>query len=288
MANKTGKNINLKCRSVIVKKAELSWDDVREIVAEAGRIVAETGRQMAETGNRINSMAAETDRRTAEANRRTAEIDRQMAETDNIIKSMAAETDRRMAEANRRTAEIDRQMAETNRQMAETNRQMAETDRKLAELKVDIQNTNKNINGISDSNGMFAEEYFLNSLKRNLTFAGIHFDDAGDAFGGKRKMPDGSFVQDQFDIVLINDDAIAIIEVKYRARKEDVDTLVNKKVKNFRTIYPYYKDHSIYLGFGAMTFEKDAAMAAKDRGVGLLKQVGETVEDEGAWEVRAY
>jgi hypothetical protein len=135
---------------------------------------------------------------------------------------------------------------------------------------------------------MFAEEYFLSSLKKKLTFAGIHFDGVGDNFGGKLKLPDGSFVQDQFDIVLINDDAVAIIEVKYRARKEDVDTLVNKKVKNFRTIYPYYNGHRIYLGFGAMTFEKDVVENAKKHGVGILRQVGETVEEEGSWEVTAY
>jgi hypothetical protein len=164
----------------------------------------------------------------------------------------------------------------------------AKTDKQFAELGAYIKNVSKNVNGISDSNGMFAEEYFLESLKKKLTFAGIHFDDAGDAFGGKRKMPDGKVVQDQFDIVLINDEAIAIIEVKYRARKEDVDTLVNKKAENFRTIYPYYKNHNIYLGLGAMVFEKEVADAAKKHGVGLLRQAGETVEDEGGWEVRAY
>jgi hypothetical protein len=178
--------------------------------------------------------------------------------------------------------------AEVKEMFAATDRKMAATDRQLAELGVYIKNVSKNINGISDSNGMFAEEYFLDSLKKNLTFAGIHFDDAGDAFGGKRKMPDGKVVQDQFDIVLINDDAVAIIEVKYRARKEDVDTLVNKKAENFRIIYPYYKDRRIYLGLGAMTFEKEATASAKQYGVGLLKQVGETVEYTGDWAVRAY
>jgi hypothetical protein len=37
-----------------------------------------------------------------------------------------------------------------------------------------------------------------------------------------------------------------------------------------------------------MTFEKEVAEAAKEHGVGLLRQVGETVEEVGAWEVRAY
>jgi len=48
---------------------------------------------------------------------------------------------------------------------AETDRRMQETDRKLKEL-----------GGISNSNGKFAESLFYDSLETSKTFAGVHFD----------------------------------------------------------------------------------------------------------------
>jgi hypothetical protein len=50
-----------------------------------------------------------------------------------------------------------------------------ETDRKFKELGIHVA-------GISDSNGMFAEEYFFNSLENKLEFAGICFDNISKDF----------------------------------------------------------------------------------------------------------
>jgi hypothetical protein len=273
-----------------MEKRELSWAEVKEMFAEA------------------SSAAAEASRAAAEANRAAAEANRQIAETDSKFATRAAEADRQMAETDSefatRAAEADRQMAEVRRAIAENSRQMAEAriefdrnlaassakfDREHAKLRVDIENTNKNINGIADSNGMFAQEYFFNALEKKLVFAGVHFDYADDTLGGRRKKRGSPTVQDQFDIVLINEEAVAVIEVKHRARTTDVDTLIDRKLKNFKYLYTStYGNHKVYLGIAAMIFESGVAEAAKKHGVGLLRQVGETVEDEGGWEVRAY
>jgi hypothetical protein len=199
------------------------------------------------------------------------------------VKEMFAETDRKRAAA---AVDFDRQMAA---RAADFDRWVAEANKKFAELRVDIENTNKNINGISDSNGMFAQEYFFNALEKKLVFAGVHFDYADDTLGGRRKKRGCPTVQDQFDIVLINEEAVAVIEVKHSARIKDVDTLIDRKLKNFKYLYTStYGNHKVYLGVAAMIFEDGVAEAAKEHGVGLLRQVGEAVEEEGAWEVRAY
>jgi hypothetical protein len=120
-----------------------------------------------------------------------------------------------------------------------------------------------------------------------MEFAGVHFDDIDKDIKLLRKMPNGERLKDQFDIVMINDDAVAIIEVKYTARKGYPAIMVNQKVPNFRILFPDYANYKIYLGLGALSISKEVAEEAKKLGIGLLRQVGETVEYETKW-VRAY
>jgi len=124
-------------------------------------------------------------------------------------------------------------------------------------------------------------------LKKKMEFAGVHFDDIDKDIKLLKKMPNGERVRDQFDILMINDDAAAIVEIRYTARKGYPITMVNQKVSNFRTLFPEYAKFKIYLGLAAFSFEESAEKEAKELGIGLLKQVGETVEYETKW-VRAY
>jgi len=171
-------------------------------------------------------------------------------------------------------------LAESDRRMQETDRQMQETDRKFKELGIYVA-------GISNSNGMFAEEYFFNSLEDKLEFAGVSFDNISRDFNLTKKTPDGKKIRDQFDVVLLNGEAVALIEIKYKARKEDLDKMINQKISNFKYLFPEYAKHKIYLGLGSFSFEKEVATEAKKLGIGLLKQVGETIEYQTDW-VKAY
>jgi len=170
--------------------------------------------------------------------------------------------------------------AETDRQIKENAVAQKETDRKLKELGIHVA-------GISNSNGKFAEELFYDSLESSKTFAGVHFDEVSRVFGGARKMPDGTMLQDQFDIVMLNDNAIAIIEVKFRAEKDYPKEMAKRKASNFRALFPDYANCKIYLGLGSLIFEGNVVHEAKKYGVGLLKQCGNAIEYKTDW-VRAY
>ena len=235
-----------------------------------------------------------------------ADVWAMFAETDRKIAETIAETDRLMQENARQIAEghriLDEKFAETDRKMAkmyeESRAERQETDRKIAEghrlldekfekLGIKFDDVKSNVTGISDSNGEFAEEYFFTSLKRKMEFAGVHFDDIYEDIKLLRKMPNGERLKDQFDIVMINDDAVALVEIKYTARKGYPATMAKQKVPNFRTLFPDYAGYKIYLGLGALSINKEVAEEAKKLGIGLLRQVGETVEYETKW-VRAY
>jgi len=191
--------------------------------------------------------------------------------------------------------EIEKYRSETEKYRAEAEEHRAEAEtyrvsyeKRQADLDARFAAMSAEVAGIGKSNGMFAEDIYYRTLWRKKEFAGIHFDDVSNAFGGVKKLPDGKRLQDQFDIVMLNDASAAIVEAKYRARKEDVTTLVEKKVNNFKILFPDYKDLKIYLGLAALAFEDDVVEEARKYGVGLLQQVGETVEYAADWEVKAY
>jgi len=211
--------------------------------------------------------------------------------TSEDVWAMFAETDRKLKElgiqyaaAQKEVVAAQKEVAAAQKEVAaaqkETELQMKETDRKLKELGLHVA-------GISDSNGKFAEELFYDSLDKSKTFAGVHFDDVSKGFKRSKKMPDGTVIKDQFDIVMLNDDAIAIIEIKYSADSNYLDKMANKKVKNFRILFPDYENYKIYLGLGSLVFEEKVVEEAQKYGVGLLKQCGNAIEYNTEW-VRAY
>jgi len=145
----------------------------------------------------------------------------------------------------------------------------------------------REIGGISNSNGELAEEFFYNSLKETMTFAGIRFDVISDKFGGRRILPDKTEIKAQFDIVLHNGKSIALIEAKYKANLKDVKELVEKKVPNFKFLYPEYATRKLYLGIGSLVLKDRVIQEAKKLGIGLMRQRGDAVEYKTDW-VRAY
>ena len=135
---------------------------------------------------------------------------------------------------------------------------------------------------MSHNFGSAVEDYFYNSMADNPTLGGIQFDDIGRNVQRRSKR-----LEDEYDIVLYNGDCIALIECKTKAHEKDITTLIDKKVGNFRTLFPYYKDYKIYLGLASFSFYPDLEAFAKEKGVAILKQKGEVMEIE-ADNLKAY
>jgi hypothetical protein len=145
-----------------------------------------------------------------------------------------------------------------------------------------IEKMSEELGGMGSSNGAYAEDYFANAMEQKKVFAGQHFDDIAKNLKAK-----AGEVQDEFDVVLYNGEAVALIEIKYKAQTKDLEKMVKNKVPNFRTLFPYYKDYKVYLGLGSMSFNDHVTSKAHELGIGLLKQIGETVEAEPGY-VKAY
>jgi hypothetical protein len=132
------------------------------------------------------------------------------------------------------------------------------------------------------SNRVYPKDRFVNALAKKLEFAGQHYD-AMD----RNLQRNNDKLKGEFDIVMYNGNSVAIIEVKYKVQTKDLEEMVTKKVSAFRTLFPVYADHKVYLGIGSMSFNNYVYAKAKELGIGILKQKGDTIEADTSF-IRAY
>ena len=155
--------------------------------------------------------------------------------------------------------------AETDKQLKETDKQLKETDRKLNKIA-------KLIGNIANNQGDVAEEYFINSLEDKMELLGIKFDVISPNLYRKKGK-----IEDEYDIVLVNGEAIAIIEVKYKVHENDVKKL-DKKIETFKELFPEYSNLKLYVGIAGFKIYKRAKEYAKEKGYFILQRKGDIIE----------
>ena len=183
----------------------------------------------------------------------------------------------------------EKQMAENAKQIAESNarleKQMAETDRRVDALTATINKsyaefieTRKEVGKMGNSYGMYVESYFYESLKKTMQFGGIIYNRIVNGEKGSHTLPDETIVEDEFDIIMLQWDSIAIIEVKSKVQKDDVIDLVERKIGNYKLMSPQYAHKKFYLGVAGFFIKKDAEKEALKCGVGILTLSGDNLE----------
>jgi Holliday junction resolvase-like predicted endonuclease/Sec-independent protein translocase protein TatA len=196
--------------------------------------------------------------------------------TDEALKALVADlvvSTRELRESQKQT---DEQMKQTSRelrmskkevdeQMKQTDEQMKKTDEKLKKLGVLTGN-------ISNSQGEVAEEYFINALKANPQIGKQRFD----IIDTNTKRHIGS-IQDEFDIILINGDSVAIVEVKYKLHPKDIERLEQKK-ESFRKLFPAYSGYKLYMGLASFKVPQEIYKRIEEKGYFLLQRNGDVIE----------
>ena len=210
--------------------------------------------------------------------------DVQIAELRNLMAEREKKLEELLADYKKATAERVKREAEWSVKDAE---RKIELDAAIKKALDGIEGLKKDTNGISNSNALYSESYFYNSLERNMRFGGVDFDRMDCGVRRLKKMPDGKKLQNEFDIVMYNGDSIAIIEVKYKVREGDAEDLIKKDIGDFKAFFPEYENYSFYLGIAGMAFDPGTQEEAKKYGVGILRHGGESVIIEDA-HVRAY
>jgi Holliday junction resolvase-like predicted endonuclease len=114
-----------------------------------------------------------------------------------------------------------------------------------------------------------AEEYFFNTLNRDKKFANETFDRM------KRNVSyDENDEEIECDILMINGKSTVLIEVKYNARVKNIkiEDLIARA--NVLKQIEMHKDHNIYLGVAAMSFNKKLAKELRQAGIATIHHTG--------------
>jgi hypothetical protein len=175
-----------------------------------------------------------------------------------------------LIEAQKKT---DAQLAKTDAQLAKTDAQLAKTDAQLAKTDAKLDRLAEMYGGVSNNQGLAAEDFFYNSLKVEPVLKGISFDMI--MKNTTRKVGD---IEEEYDIILVNGSVIFLIEVKYRLHRNDIERFLNRKLPRFSILFPEYKDKSIHIAFASFAIQEDAFQLANEKGVTLLQRRGEVFE----------
>lgn len=172
-------------------------------------------------------------------------------------------------ELNHKFALLADAQAKTDAQLAKTDAQLAKTDAKLDRIA-------KMMGGIAGNQGDVAEEYFYNSLLETKQIGGISFDEIYEKLkGGKASK------QLEYDIVLVNGNAAAIVEVKYKAHVSALSQ-IHEQLAHFKTHFPEYQHMKLYGGIAAFSVPDDLTQAAQEQGFFVLKRKGDVLEVDSA------
>ena len=155
-----------------------------------------------------------------------------------FMAKFAAEREQRDAEREQRDAERDRRHDQLEAQLAKTDAKL----NKVAKLFGDMNN----------NRGAEAEEFFFHSLRKNPKIAGIDFDTVHRNLSGEK-----GNISDEFDLVLVNGDSLALIEVKTKAHLDLVDKIIDKKIPHLKILFPHFKNYKIYAGIASLVTYPD-------------------------------
>jgi len=160
----------------------------------------------------------------------------------------------------------DEKFARTEALFAQTEAQFAKTDARLEKVC-------EQLGGMGNNNGAVAEQFFYNALARTPELAGIHYD-----FIDKNVTRRRNGLEDEFDIILVNKNDVAMIEVKFKATARDLERLLTQKRVNFEKLYTEYEAFHHHYGLASFHFSDDIKMAALESGLIVIERRGEVIE----------
>ena len=162
-----------------------------------------------------------------------------------------------------------------------TDEQMKRSEELVASLAIAQQESTRKLDKLGElygnlgkNQGDVAEEFFFNSLLKDNHLGSVHFDDIFTNMGSHSGQ-----MQEEYDLVMTNGDAIGIVEVKYKAHENDLDKL-DRKMKNFKKLFPWFKDYRQYGAIASFHINEAAKKAALSKGYFVLQRSGDVVHTE--------
>jgi hypothetical protein len=187
--------------------------------------------------------------------------------TDDELKALVAS----LAVAQQKT---DEQIVSLLESQKDTDLKFKEAATRSEEIDRKLEKASELLGNIGRNQGDVAEEFFFNSLVDDPHLGGIHFDDIS-----KNESKQRGKLQEEYDIVMTNGNAIGIVEVKYKAHENDLGKL-ERKMRNFKTLFPWFNDYKLYGAIASFHINDDAKKDALERGFFVLQRKGEMVQTD--------
>jgi hypothetical protein len=198
-------------------------------------------------------------------------------ELKELVASLAVaqkKTDEQIAELSVSQKHTDGQIAELSVSQKHTDEQLNRLEKQVEKMAKKIDHVADIVDGVSKNQGAVAEEFFYNSLAEDNYLGTIHFD----GIAPNMTMRLGR-LEEEYDIVMTNGNAVGIVEVKYKAHEKDLVKL-ERKMRNFKTLFPVYKDYKIYGAIASFNFYDKAKEEALNQGFFVLQRSGKVVQTD--------
>jgi hypothetical protein len=194
-------------------------------------------------------------------------------ELKDLVASLAIESKKTDEQLRKSEEEFNKRIAKSEEDF---NKRIAKSEedfnKRMARLDARLEKVGMMLGGIGNSQGEVAEEYFINSLSKKPKILNITFDKVLSNLEGRVGK-----LKDEYDIILLNGESAAIIEVKYKVHPRDVEKL-DKKVETFKKLFPEYKHLKLYTGIAGFKVVKDAFEKAYEKGYFILQRNGNVID----------
>ena len=263
------------------------FDDIHRTLDRVAELQAQSAKDSAARQARHEEeMAKRQEKHEKEMAKRQEKHEEEMEEwrkkhEEEAAKRQAAEKKRRAEEEKRKAEEQERHKkyeeqvakwrAEEEKWKAEERERWAEIDALEARSARKIGSIGKKLGSIGMNTGSFAEELFFTSLEENPVLGGQEYDIVRRNIGNPNDAA-------EYDILMHNGESTAIVEVKFKAQPSDIEKLLANEPKTFRDGFTGLKHHKIYLCLASTITNHELIQAAREAGIFLLGQKGESLE----------
>lgn len=193
------------------------------------------------------------------------EVAERQRETGRVVQRLGEGTDRLRQETDRLRQETDSLRQENDRSIQESRRRMQATDRQLRETDVRLRRLDELFNG---QWGKVMESLVEGDLVNLLNRRGVAVDhtitNARKNYGERRW---------EFDILAVNGEEVAVVEVKTTLKVADVDYFV-ERLQDFAELMPEFGDRRIYGAVAYLKADASVTVHAGRQGLYVIRATG--------------
>ncbi len=256
------------------------WDQWRakseQWRAESDQWRAESDQWRAESDQwraKYEQWRAESDQWRAESDQWRAKYEQWRVESEARAEARHAKAEESKRSLEKQIEKTDKQIEKTDKQIEETEKQVKETEKQVKEASRIMHEVCKEIGGMGQTQGRVAEEFYHQALLEAPRLGDAEFGHVRSNVGAAR--PDGKHAE--YDLLLLNGEMVAVIEVKHKLRREDVEKMRDVTLPNFRSFLCEYNDKTLVPAVAGMTADQDAVALAHECGYAVLLPDGQKV-----------